>query len=50
MVKYITREVTEEMNILIRSELEKYPSGIKNIIAVIGCDTELGMDGFKIIC
>ena len=32
----------------IRSELEKYPSGIKNIIAVIDCDTELGMDGFDL--
>lgn len=73
MVKYITREVTEEMNFMdhaiseiingedlvqvitdiyeyleIRSELEKYPSWIKNIIAFIDCDTELGMDGLDL--
>lgn len=29
----------------VRGELEKYPLWIKNIIAVIDCDTELGMDG-----
>lgn len=32
----------------IRSELEKYPSWIKNIIAFIDCDTELGMDGLDL--
>lgn len=73
MVKYITREVTEEMNFMdhaiseiingedfvqvitdiyeyleIRSELEKYHSWIKNIIAFIDCDTELGMDGLDL--
>lgn len=73
MVKYITREVTEEMKFIddviseitngedfvqvindiyeyleIRSELEKYPSWIKNTIAVIDCDTELGMDGLDL--
>lgn len=73
IVKYITREVTEEMNFMdhaiseiingedlvqvitdiyeyleIRSELEKYPSWIKNIIAFIDCDTELGMDGLDL--
>ena len=73
MVKYITREVTEEMNFMdhaiseitngedfvqvindiyeyleIRSELEKYPSWIKNTIAFIDCDTELGMDGLNL--
>lgn len=73
MVKYITREVTEEMNFMdhaiseiingedlvqvitdiyeyleIRSELEKYPSWIKNIIAFIDCDTELGMAGLDL--
>lgn len=73
MVKYITREVTEEMNFMdhaiseiingedlvqvitdiyeyleIRSELEKYPLWIKNIIAFIDCDTELGMDGLDL--
>ena len=73
MVKYISREVTEEMNFIdhviseitngedfvqvindiyeyleIRSELEKYPSWIKNTIAIIDCDTELGMDGLNL--
>ena len=73
MVKYITREVTEEMNFIdhaiseiangedfvqamadiyeypeVRGELEKYPSWIKNIIAVIDYDTELGMDGLDL--
>ena len=73
IVKYITREVTEEMKFIddviseitngedfvqvindiyeyleIRSELEKYPSWIKNIIAFIDCDTELGMDGLNL--
>lgn len=32
----------------VRSELEKYPSWIKNIIAFIDCDTELGMDGLDL--
>ena len=32
----------------IRSELEKYPSWIKNIIAVIDYDTELSMDGLDL--
>lgn len=36
------------MYLEIRSELEKYPSWIKNIIAVIDCDTELGMDGLDL--
>ena len=73
MLKYITREVTEEMNFIdhaiseitngedfvqaktdiyeypeVRGELEKYPLWIKNIIAVIDCDTELGMDGLDL--
>lgn len=73
MLKYITREVTEEMNFIdhaiseitngedfvqamadiyeypeVRGELEKYPSWIKNIIAVIDYDTELGMDGLDL--
>lgn len=73
MVKYITREVTEEMKFIddviseitngedfvqaitdiyeypeVRGELEKYPLWIKNIIAVIDCDTELGMDGLDL--
>ena len=73
MVKYITREVTEEMNFIdhaiseitngedfvqaitdiyeypeVRGELEKYPSWIKNIIAVIDYDTELSMDGLDL--
>lgn len=73
MLKYITREVTEEMNFIdyaiseitngedfvqaktdiyeypeLRGELEKYPLWIKNIIAVIDCDTELGMDGLDL--
>ena len=73
MVKYITKEVTEEMNFIdhaiseiangedfvqamadiyeypeVRGELEKYPSWIKNIIAVIDYDTELGMDGLDL--
>ena len=32
----------------IRSELEKYLSWIKNIIAFIDCDTELDMDGLDL--
>lgn len=73
MVKYITREVTEEMNFMdhaiseitngedfvqvindiyeyleIRSELEKYPSWIKNTIAVIDSITGLVMDGLDL--
>lgn len=73
MLKYIAREVTEEMNFIdhaiseitngedfvqaitdiyeypeVRGELEKYPLWIKNIIAVIDCDTELGMDGLDL--
>lgn len=73
IVKYITREVTEEMNFMdhaiseiingedlvqvitdiyeyleIRSELEKYPSWIKNIIAVIDSITGLVMDGLDL--
>jgi hypothetical protein len=73
MLKYIIREVTEEMNFIdhaiseitngedfvqaitdiyeypeVRGELEKYPLWIKNIIAVIDCDTELGMDGLDL--
>ena len=32
----------------VRGELEKYPLWIKNIIAVIDCDTELGMDGLDL--
>ncbi|WP_295097459.1 hypothetical protein [uncultured Catenibacterium sp.] len=32
----------------VRGELEKYPSWIKNIIAVIDYDTELGMDGLDL--
>ena len=73
MVKYISREVTEEMNFIdhviseitngedfvqvindiyeyleIRSELEKYPSWIKNIIAVIDSITGLVMDGLDL--
>ena len=73
IVKYIAREVTEEVNFIdhaiseitngedfvqamadiyeypeVRGELEKYPSWIKNIIAVIDCDTELGMDGLDL--
>lgn len=73
MVKYITREVTEEMKFIddviseitngedfiqvindiyeyleIRSELEKYPSWIKNTIAVIDSITGLVMDGLDL--
>ena len=63
MLKYITREVTEEITNgedfvqaitdiyeypEVRGELEKYPLWIKNIIAVIDCDTELGMDGLDL--
>lgn len=73
MVKYIIREVTEEMNFMdhaiseitngedfvqvindiyeyleIRSELEKYPSWIKNTIAVIDSITGLVMDGLDL--
>ena len=73
MVKYITREVTEEMNFIdhaiseitngedfvqaitdiyeypeVRGELEKYPSWIKNIIAVIDSITGLVMDGLDL--
>ena len=73
MVKYITREVTEEMKFIddviseitkgedfvqvindiyeyleIRSELEKYPSWIKNTIAIIDSITELVMDGLDL--
>lgn len=32
----------------VRGELEKYPSWVKNIIAVIDYDTELGMDGLDL--
>lgn len=73
MVKYITREVTEEMKFIddviseitkgedfvqvindiyeyleIRSELEKYPSWIKNTIAIIDSITGLVMDGLDL--
>lgn len=73
MVKYITREVTEEMKFIddviseitngedfvqvindiyeyleIRSELEKYPSWIKNTIAVIDSITGLVMYGLDL--
>ena len=33
----------------VRDELDKYPSWIQNIIAIIDYDTELGMDGLDLI-
>ena len=32
----------------VRDELDKYPSWIQNIIAIIDYDTELGMDGLDL--